>query len=280
MSYYWPHMGNEIKNMVKSCPECQTLQPAQQKETLQPTSYDFPMHRVGADLFQLNGKHYLVMVDGYSGYPFVANLRSLTTSAIIDKLENWFFEFGFPANIRTDGGPQFRTEFHEWCENVGINKETSSPYFPQSNGLAESAVKNMKSLLKKCDGNFPQFRKSLLIWRNTPKATGDTPAQLLFGYTQNYGQGDLNASPFVDRDAAKERKNKESESQERSYNKNAKDLDELLPGQRVLLRNPASHTWDAAATIVKKRSDGRSYVAEDEEGYQSVRNRRDIRPLL
>ena len=147
------------------------------------------MDMVSVDLFQNGGKHYIVMVDKYSGFPWVSPLRSLTSSAILGKLENWFLDFGLPNVIRSDGGPQFRSEFDKYCDLKGIKKETSSAYHPKSNGLAESAVKNMKHLLKKSPQSFDAFRAALLTWRNTPKSYGYSPAQLFFGFSQNYGQG-------------------------------------------------------------------------------------------
>ena len=43
----------------------------------------------------------------------------------------------------SDLGTQFQGEFDSFCQEHGIKHEVSSPYFPQSDGLAESAVKNM-----------------------------------------------------------------------------------------------------------------------------------------
>ena len=62
-------------------------------------------------------------------------------------LSDWFNLLGWPQVIRSDNGPQFRSEFAEFCEINEIKHETSSPYNLQSNSLAEAAVKNAKTLL-------------------------------------------------------------------------------------------------------------------------------------
>ena len=55
----------------------------------------------------------------------------------------------FPRIIRTDGGPQFRSEFHDFCTKFSIIHEVSSPYHPASNGAAEAGVKAVKALMLK-----------------------------------------------------------------------------------------------------------------------------------
>ena len=128
------------------------------QETLIPTQASFPMETLGIDLFHLEGLSYLCMVDKSSGYPFVHKLKTLNTRAIIKQLTLWFWEFGFPKNIRSDGGPQFR-----------------------SDGLAEAAAKQMKFLLKKTGSAEDKFRPALLAWRNMPRADGYSPTQMFFG---------------------------------------------------------------------------------------------------
>ena len=76
-----------------------------------------------------------------SGWPLVTKLSKLDTTSITNHLENWNLEYGKPQRLRTDGGPQFRTEFSsQWCKNNGIVHELSSPEHHQSNGHAENAV--------------------------------------------------------------------------------------------------------------------------------------------
>ncbi len=103
------------------------------------------------------------MVDHYSGYPFVRRLSTTTAAAVTRTLAGWWELFGFPSVIRADGGPQFRClEFLDFCKRRDIELETSSPYNPRSNGLAEAAVKNCKKLLLKCIGWGEDFAATLL----------------------------------------------------------------------------------------------------------------------
>ena len=103
------------------------------------------MQCVGIDLFTAAGSDRLAMVDRYSGYAWAAKLTNTTTRHVLSHLETWFTEFGWPLIIHSDNGPQFRSEFSYFCQAHGITHELSSPYNPESNGLAEAAVKNMKS---------------------------------------------------------------------------------------------------------------------------------------
>ena len=65
-----------------------------------------------------------------------------------------------------------------------MEHEQSSPYNPRGNGLAESAVKNVKHLLQKCSITRESAGKALYSWRNVPRNDGYSPAQLLFGRKQ------------------------------------------------------------------------------------------------
>ena len=159
--YFWPGMANEIWMMVENCPECQLCHPSNPVRNESHTEADYLMEQVSMDLFYCQGDNYLVVVDRFSNYPFVEYLRRTATSDVMDKLTSIFNLFGFPKVVRTDGGPQFLGEFDEYCDSHGIHHEMSSPYHPQSNGHAESAVKNMKHLMLKCGGNAEEFEKAL-----------------------------------------------------------------------------------------------------------------------
>ena len=93
-----------------------------------------------------------------------------------------FARHGIPETLLTDNGPQFiSAEFASFCTALTVEHKTSSPYWPQGNGKAESAVKVAKSLLKKSADSIG-FQLALLDYRNTPPQ-GHTlsPAQRSMG---------------------------------------------------------------------------------------------------
>ena len=67
--------------------------------------------------------------------------------------------------LHSDNGPQFSSEeLDQFAKSYDILLSTSSPYYPQGNGLVERMVKTIKNLFKKSDDRY----LSLLIYRSTP----------------------------------------------------------------------------------------------------------------
>ncbi len=88
----------------------------------------------------------------------------------------------FWFSLRVDRGPQFRCqEFLAFCNGKDIELDTPSPYKPQSNGLAEAAVKNCKKLILKCISGGENHAYTLLEFRNCLCPDECLPAQLMCG---------------------------------------------------------------------------------------------------
>jgi len=61
---FWPGMSSQIRQIVQSCPVCATYCNKQQQETLWIHEIPHrPSQKVGTDLFEIKGRHYLVTVD-------------------------------------------------------------------------------------------------------------------------------------------------------------------------------------------------------------------------
>ena len=66
---------------------------------------------------------------------------------------------------------------------VGFTSSISSPYYPQSNGKAEVAVKSMKKIIRAAWNGRHLDEKALLQYRNTPSRRDRlSPAQKLYGH--------------------------------------------------------------------------------------------------
>ena len=194
----------------------------------------------------------------------------------------WFdTSTGWPAVIRSDGGPQFRGDFDEFCKRMDIVHELSSAYNANSNGLAEAAVKSVKHLLLKCLQANEDFPAALLEFRNTPRADGFSPAQMFLGRRQrtrlptlpvHHEQIDLAAAI-----AAREQTIREAAD---NFNRTAKTLPDLQPGQEVVVQDPKTKRWTMQAAVVEKRPQGNSYILDPADGTRTtIRNRADIRPV-
>ena len=122
-----------------------------------------------------------------SGYmpdvPFEEKMSSTTSTAIVAVLRYFFNTLGNPERIYMDNGPDLVSkEVNNFLRDRRIPiPEPSAPYYTQANGLAELAVKQMKHLLKKYQGNWEVFQDNLLEWRDTPNDRGSTLAEMFLG---------------------------------------------------------------------------------------------------
>ena len=140
----------------------------------------------------------------------------------------------------------------------------------------------MKRLLGKTK-SFDDFRIALREWRNTPRFDGLSPAQWLYGRRQ---RTDAPAIPsaydripdatFAEHEARREEKMEKYQSYK---DESSRSLAQMEPGDKVIAQNMLTKRWDAQATIVSRRRDGRSYWV-DIDDRKFVRNRKFLRPCL
>lgn len=235
-----------------------------------------PYYKVGADLFDCNGKSFIVVTDYFSNFPEVGQLQSTSSKAVISYLKTVFARHGVPCELFTDNGPQFSScEFASFAREWGFKHSTSSPTYPKSNGLAESSVKTVKGLMKKAEDR-DDFQKSLLIYRSTPLQNGLSPAQMLMS-RRIRSNLPINEDLLTPKGANKVRKEKErqKEKQKRLHDRTAKRLPTLKHGDRVRLRDNVTGTWRQQGHVEEELSP-RSYRVQTECGLSLRRNRTDL----
>ena len=125
---------------------------------------------LGADLFSLKKREFMVLVDYMSKFVVVAQLERIDSPCVIKKLKNIFACHGIPKELFSDGGPQFTSSlFNEFSKQWDFKHNRSSPHYPQSNGQAERTVQTVKKALKTAleTGEDPYL--ALLTINNTPE---------------------------------------------------------------------------------------------------------------
>ncbi len=150
---FWP--GKEIENITSKCLICLTYRPSNTKEPMISHKIpDRPWQVIATRLFTWNNEDYLVTVDYYSRY---FELDKLHSNAVISKLKAYFAWRGLPEAVISDNGPQYSSgEFESFARTWKCTHTTTSPYHPQSNGLAEKSVHTAKMLLGKVTHTLSQ----------------------------------------------------------------------------------------------------------------------------
>lgn len=177
-SVWWPGLSTQLSEYVRSCAICAQNQTLHAEPLIPNKLPTLPWQKVAADFFDFKSKTYLLVVDYYSRFIELALLSTMRSSETIRHLRSIFARHGIPEQLVTDNGSQFTSqEFRQFTETYQILHTTSSPLFPQSNGMAERAVQTAKRLIRSSSDPYA----ALLAYRSTPLESGYSPAQLLFG---------------------------------------------------------------------------------------------------
>ena len=141
----------------------------------------------------------------------------------------------------SDNGPQFVSQaMKEFATSYGFSLVTSSPHYPQSNGLAERTIQTVKGLLSNV--NSPDPYLALLSFRATPILwCSFSPAQLLIG-RQIKTDIPTSKSQLISQWsylADFQEKDREYKVKQKDYDKRhrTRPLDPLLPDAPVWIRN-------------------------------------------
>ncbi|XP_064481432.1 uncharacterized protein K02A2.6-like [Ornithodoros turicata] len=131
------------------------------------------------DLFFVRGRWRLIVTDCFSRYPDIACLENLSSACVVNHCKPIFSRHGIPEVVVSDNGPQFSktgtSSLASFAKEYQFIHVTASSRYPQSNRVAEAAVKVIKQSITKTGDPY----KSLLSYRTLPLKNGYSPAQLL-----------------------------------------------------------------------------------------------------
>lgn len=281
---FWPGMYNEIENMILSCQTCICYSNNNPKEPLKQHPVPrLPWEKVGIDLFELEGKMYMLAIDYYSKYPEILLMQNITSSYVIEKLKQIFSRHGIPSVVFTDNGTQFTAQqFQDFSKSWGFVHKTSSPLFAQENGMVERAIQSIKNMIRKSLHSKHDLYLTLLEYRNTPISDKiPSPAEILFSRKLRgilpFKNNDL--KPRVHTNVRKCLQDRQT-VQKYYFDRKARVLSKLNKGEKVLVK-VANDKWIKCIVIGYKHGNhGRSYILRNCITSQTyVRNRYHIKPL-
>lgn len=194
---WWPGIDADVERFVRDCQPCivsgKSLRPSAGPLLPVPRP-DVAWRKISLDIAgefvaaPTQHRYMIVAIDYHSKWPETATCSRVTSSAVIDFLNQIFDRFGLVEEIVTDNGAQFvSSEFESYLLSHGIRHSRSALYSPQANAEVERFNRVMKEGVRTglADGQtfLTSVRHVLASYRMTPQTTtGVTPASLMLSF--------------------------------------------------------------------------------------------------
>ena len=176
----------------------------------------------------------------------------MTAQHVIGHLKVIFSEYGWPDTIVSDNGPCYMAEaFTKTMQGYSVNHITSSPHYPQSNGLAQKFVQTVKNLFYKDREEGADLYKALMIYCNMPLMSSlQSPMQIL--------QNSVARSQLPMSNSARRQLGLEAQMVRTKIKNNNLPLHDLHLGQDVMMQDLTSRRW-SPVVITRLCKEPRSY---------------------
>jgi exodeoxyribonuclease III len=199
LRYFWTHMDRDIVEHCNHCLNCKLRKSYQRKPKVPIMKYDDtarPLDRVHVDLTGplplTKGKNRYIMVvkDYLTKYVWLIPLKTKTAMEVAEAFVGEFVcQTGVPGRVVSDRGNEFVNQLLSNVSKVmGINRISTTPYNPRSDGFVENHNKTLKDQLFHYVDNLKQddwdvYLPTVQLMYNTTVslATGYTPMLLMTG---------------------------------------------------------------------------------------------------
>jgi len=182
------NIGKQIEEIAKLCDDIRRVAKEAPKVSNQTWSWPTkPMDRIHIDLFGIDNKQFLIMVDSFSKWVDAQVVHKTDAKDTVKCLKHWFSVYGVPNQVVSNNVGQFASsEFSNFIASMGIKHILTADYHQSSNGQAERYVQIIKDGLKDNIGKGYDIQSKvdaiLMVCRSTPSAlTNETPSKLFFG---------------------------------------------------------------------------------------------------
>ena len=136
---YWPGISKDITELISDCETCISFRNAQPtKPLLKHEILDQVWLKIGTDLFSIDNKDYIIVVDYTSKFFEISRLPNAEASTLINHTKAIFSRYGIPREVVSDNGPQFTSyEYKKFSQEYDFKHISSSPRYPKSSGFIE-----------------------------------------------------------------------------------------------------------------------------------------------
>ncbi|XP_055961838.1 uncharacterized protein LOC126681523 [Mercurialis annua] len=197
--YFWPSILKDCMTFAKGCQSCQRygniqrLPAAELKSVIKP----WPFRGWAIDLIgkiyppsSKNHSFIIVATDYFTKWVVAKPLVKAEQKDVIKFIkEEIIHQFGIPQSVTTDQGTMFTgKEMQEFATDYGKKLLTSTPYYAQANGQAESSNKIIINIVQKMLEENPRdwhriLSEALWAYRTSRRnATGVSPFMLTYGH--------------------------------------------------------------------------------------------------
>jgi hypothetical protein len=183
---WFPLMDRMVESKVKHCLPCQIATPQTAREPLKMTPLPKgPFEKTSVDFAHCEDETVMILIDDYSGFPFVEPVRSTAAQCVIPMLDKIFATTGTPETLRSDNGPPFNgEEFAKFAHNLGFKHRKVTPLWPRANGQVENFVSSLKKHVRVSKAQGKNWKKGLQDflrdYRSSPHETTGVPPATLF----------------------------------------------------------------------------------------------------
>ena len=146
--FWWPSMKQDLKEAIRSCPECQLDQSSGGTHCQTPIrpvpSVAIPFERWGVDFIQdlpvtkAGNRHIITAIDYASRWVVAKAVKNRDSTTVAQFYYELMMNYGTPLEIISDRGSAFLSEgLREFEKLQNIRHHATTPYHPQTNGMVE-----------------------------------------------------------------------------------------------------------------------------------------------
>ncbi|XP_040158410.1 uncharacterized protein K02A2.6-like isoform X2 [Anopheles arabiensis] len=244
---WWPYMDRDVTERIQECAGCTAVssqtpaEPMLRKEMPERAWQDLAIDFFSAKEFAT----FLVVIDYYSRFTKVIEMKLTNAAKTIEALESVFSEHTYPETIRCDNGPPFASEeFKNYCTKKNIRLVHTIPYWPQMNGLVERANRGILRSLRIAKSQKTDWREDIkqyvYSYNTTPHTiTGKAPLELLTNRPVKDLLPSLRTEPFWNRDEATKDEDAIKKQKGKIYADNRRHArpSNIVIGDKVLIKN-------------------------------------------